>query len=381
MRANRADRGTAHSIWHMAETGVQGEGGQGEVFRARQMSAPQHFNSIGLADTIRQCAGHHGEERAKAADWIVSLVRDIAREAAAQDCAPIGALKVLHGQEEGKASEKASTRMAAELGALTKLEHPSLVRVLDADLSERWFVMEYFSSGSLLGQLENTRGDVLGSLLRFRPLVHAVAELHKSGFVHRDIKPGNVFVASDGHLVLGDFGLVIDTGADDLRVTDTYENVGSRDWMPGWAYGKRMDEVRPDFDVFSLGKLLWSMVSGKPFLRLWYFQEDEFSLEKMFPETPAMRWVTRLLAKCVVQRETDCAIKDASELLNEVDQTIEALRLGGQVLRRTDGFALRCRVCGLGVFHVRVQYASEPMVLHCEACGYEYRFKDTSGWE
>ena len=80
-----------------------------------------------------------------------------------------------------------------------------------------------------------------------------------------------------------------------LRVTDTYENVGSRDWMPGWAYGKRMDEVRPDFDVFSLGKLLWSMVSGKPFLRLWYFQADEFNVEKMFPENSAMRWVTRLL--------------------------------------------------------------------------------------
>jgi hypothetical protein len=97
-----------------------------------------------------------------------------------------------------------------------------------------------------------------------------------------------------------------------------------------------------------------------------------------------MQWVTRLLRKCVVEREADCAIKDASELLKEIDQTIEALRFGGQVLRRTDGFALRCRVCGLGVFHVRLPYAFEPMVLHCEACGCEYRFngvKELLGWE
>ena len=167
--------------------------------------------------------------------------------------------------------------MSAEVEALLKLNHPSLVHIYEANTHERWFVMEYFN-GTLLDVLARTQNDVLGSFLAFRPLVHAVAELHERGLVHRDIKPGNVFIADDGHLVLGDFGLVINTGAGDFRVTDTYENVGSRDWMPAWAYGQRMDAVRPDFDVFSLGKLLWSMISGKPFLRLWYFQQDEFNL-------------------------------------------------------------------------------------------------------
>jgi len=63
------------------------------------------------------------------------------------------------------------------------------------------------------------------------------------------VKPANVFIADDGHLVLGDFGLVIQPGSRDPRLTDTYENVGSRDWMPGWAMGMRMDDVRPSFDV------------------------------------------------------------------------------------------------------------------------------------
>jgi len=46
-------------------------------------------------------------------------------------------------------------------------------------------------------------------------LVEAVSELHKGGFVHRDITPANVFLADDDRLVLGDFGLVINPTAAD----------------------------------------------------------------------------------------------------------------------------------------------------------------------
>jgi len=51
--------------------------------------------------------------------------------------------------------------------------------------------------------------------------------------------------------------------------------------------------VGPSFDVFSPGKLLWSMLSGSRFLRLWYFDKPEFNVEVMFPENRAMRWATR----------------------------------------------------------------------------------------
>jgi hypothetical protein len=77
-----------------------------------------------------------------------------------------------------------------------------------------------------------------------------------------------------------------------------------------------MDDVKPNFDVFSLGKVLWSMVSGKPFLRLWYFSEREYDLERIFPEEPAMRWATRIFRKCIVDQEPDC-LKDAAELLTK----------------------------------------------------------------
>jgi serine/threonine protein kinase len=361
-----------------------GKGGQGEVFLARKASTNMSrlvesvLNSVKvIADTQPRYTHEEAEQKAAA---LISVMRAIAVE---RD-APLAALKILHPIEDKDALAKAVGRMKKELAALAGFDHPALVRVFESDPEETWFVMQYFRRGALADDLNRTRGDLLATLRAFRPLVEAVSELHKQGFVHRDIKPANVFIADDGRLVLGDFGLVIEPVSGDARLTDTYENVGSRDWMPGWAMGRRMDEVGPSFDVFSLGKLLWSMLSGKRFLRLWYFDKPEFNVEMMFPENRAMRWATRIFKKCIVEDEVDCRLLDAGKLLTEVDQTIEAVGHGGQVPRKKEDSSLRCGVCGIGFYRVRIPYAGEDMVLYCENCGCEYRFrgvKDKPGWE
>ena len=190
--------------------------------------------------------------------------------------------------------------------------------------------------------------------------------------MHRDIKPANVFLADDDRLVLGDFGLVINPTAADQRLTDTYENVGSRDWMPGWAMGMRMDDVKPNFDVFSLGKVLWSMISGKQFLRLWYHHFPEFDLERLFPENHAMAWAVRVLDKCVVEHERDCS-NNATELLAEVDLAIEALTHGAQILGKDR--PLRCWICGLGSYTHKVR-DDNTLTLACGHCGHMLSFHD-----
>jgi len=268
--------------------------------------------------------------------------------------------------------------MKQELDVLEKVQHPSLVQVHDSNLDERWFVMRYFEH-TLADHLEGTKGNLLASLVRFRPLVEAVATLHANGVVHRDIKPENVFVANDGRLVLGDCGLAIDADDAKRRITDTYENVGSRDWMPGWAYGMRLDAVKPSFDAFSLGKLLWAMVSGKRRLRLWYLHDPEFELETLFPDDPSMRWARVILDQCVVEREADC-LEDAEAVLSEVNTVIEALRFGSQVLGR-DGYV--CRVCGLGTCTKKLQSTQDSETFVCDHCGNMqsfYKRAETSAW-
>ena len=201
--------------------------------------------------------------------------------------------------------------------------------------------------GTLSGRLETYRGRVLEALRDFRPIVDAVAALHGNGVVHRDIKPDNIFVASDGHLVLADCGLAFKL-EDEERLTLTFENVGTRDFQPTWSYAMRLADVQPTFDVFSLGKVLWAMVSGRPRFPLWYPYRPENDLRGMFPEEPAVQFVHEILTKSVVELENEARVRDAGELLVEIDTAISAVSYGCQL--PGPNRRMRCRFCGVGAY-------------------------------
>jgi serine/threonine protein kinase len=237
--------------------------------------------------------------------------------------------------------------------------------------------MEYFPKGPLSSHLTRYQGQVLEALKAFRFVVDAVAELHRANLVHRDIKPDNVFVAEDDRLVLGDCGLAIKL-EDEERLTRTFENVGTRDYQPPWSYGMRLEDVKASFDIYSLAKLLWAMVSGRPRFPLWYFDEAPHDLRTQFPENPEVMFVHRILERCVVQRESNVRLADASALLEEVDIAIDASQKGAQL--PTEARKMRCRFCGLGVygkadnFHVSGNLANGLKLTHeyyvCDNCGH-----------
>ncbi|MCH8840194.1 MAG: hypothetical protein IH831_05870, partial [Planctomycetes bacterium] len=146
----------------------------------------------------------------------------------------------------------------------------------------------------------------------------------------------------------GDFGLVY--AADDgSRVSATYENVGSRDWMPGWAQGVMLEEVKPTFDVFSLGKTLWSMVSGLPVMQLWYFDRPPNDLTEHFPGDPNVRLLKSLFSRCIVEEEEDC-LPNAQSMLEEIDSLIFVIELDGDEI--ADDVTRSCRVCGQGEYGI-----------------------------
>ena len=124
---------------------------------------------------------------------------------------------------------------------------------------------------------------------------------------------------------MGDCGLAFKMEGVD-RITETFENVGSRDWMPGWAMGMRLVDVRPNFDVFSLGKLLWSMISGDRVLQLWYHRRPQFDLAQRFQDDESIAFAQAILDQTVVENPEKCLV-DASKLLALVDWTIGALRM------------------------------------------------------
>lgn len=110
----------------------------------------------------------------------------------------------------------------------------------------------------------------------------------------------------------------------------------------------RLTDVRPTFDVFSLAKVLWAMVSGRPKFALWYFAKPENDLNRMFPDEPAIQLVHEILRKCVVESEDDMRLHSASELLSEFDTAISAVLRGCHVPGRTT--KMQCRFCGIGTY-------------------------------
>lgn len=338
-----------------------GKGGQGTVYRVKK--ANEKLRDPNLPDSfaawIHACTVANREFKRSNAEAILSLLGEFSSDSMAQTYA----LKTLNEFGTTDAREKAIDRLRSEVKTLGNSTHPSLIKIVDAQIDQLWFVMDCYPT-TLARNLGKTKGDLLASLTAFRPLVEAVAVLHQAGVVHRDIKPDNIFVSREGRLVLGDCGLAIQMDDNSGRLTDTYENAGSRDWMPGWAMGMRLDDVRPTFDVYSLGKVLWSMISGKSKLRLWYLHRPEFELESMFGDR-SIRWARELLDDCIVEDEEKC-IRSVAELLNRVDGYIRVLRSSSQLPRHG---TLECRLCGMGKYSETVRDDPGFRILACDCCG------------
>ena len=233
-----------------------GKGGQGVVYEVLDISGTLiGSNAVrALGNALSEFDRVHGNHssRDEASQRLVEIIQDIARSTNLQRAA----LKELLPVTEAINANTALARMKNEVETLESIRHPHLIKVLANQVTgrgdEHWFVTEFFERDTLSAQMRRFEGDVIGALQAFRGIVDAAAELHRLNRVHRDIKPANVFIGDDDRLVLGDCGLAIKL-SDQNRLSMTYENVGTRDYMPAWAYSMRVEQVTPAFDVFSLG--------------------------------------------------------------------------------------------------------------------------------
>jgi serine/threonine protein kinase len=322
-----------------------GQGGQGpvfEVFDKTKFDIEHNLlqglkNSLGGLTTAQQSYHPYFNQFRTILDSLLEL----------RDPRNHGALKLLSLPDEARDPKLSLARIKKEIEAMQRCSHANLLPLLDSDPDSGWFVGQYYHQGSLSENRSLYTGDIFKTLRDIRPLVAGVATLHAQGIVHRDIKPHNIFLDSSGDLILGDFGLAFCVFDEHTRVSDTYENVGSRDWMPPWAMGIRIEDIKPSFDVFSLGKLIWSMISTTPILQLWYFDEDSFDLRTMFPHIPEMAMLNQFFARCIVQYEPNC-LRDASELLEELDGMMRLLKLSTDL--EYNRINPRCRLCGLGKY-------------------------------
>ncbi len=158
-------------------------------------------------------------------------------------------------------------RSLREARAIARLNHVNVVRIFDVLRTDGdpWIVMEYVASKSLQdtlaedGPVPASRAVEIGL-----GVLGALKAAHKAGVMHRDVKPGNVLLGTDGRVVLTDFGLATIPG--DPNVTRTGMVLGS----PAYIAPERARDgtAGPEADLWSLGATLYAAVEGKsPYAR------------------------------------------------------------------------------------------------------------------
>ena len=288
-------------------------GGGGKVYRCVRLSLLEQvkqFNlqsgGISLPETTRQsiCA---------------RLIDDINQHLVLTHDG-LAAVKVPHASSDPSDIQ----RFQREIEAMNTCNHPSLIKLIDHGPVNTlsWFSMEYHPNGNLEDHAEFYKEKPLKCLLAMRPIIEGTALLHRNGFIHRDIKPKNIFVSSDGKLILGDLGIVFPSQEDGDRLTRPGQTLVSRDWIPDWI---RFNDDPPEqqVDVFMLAKLMYFMVSGGRKVVASLLDEPSHSLEVLFPGVPEMKNFQVMLRSCITLHKRDCKVADAGELLKVVDQLID----------------------------------------------------------
>jgi serine/threonine protein kinase len=153
-------------------------------------------------------------------------------------------------------------RFTREAQVLAKLTHPNIVQVYDFGEQDTLFyiVMEYVDGGTLEALLRQGALSVPEAADFVIQAASGLEYAHLQGIVHRDVKPANMLLRKDGHLLLSDFGIArILAGATELTTTTVM--IGTPLYMsPEQANGHPID-VRTD--IYSLGIVLFHFLTGR----------------------------------------------------------------------------------------------------------------------
>lgn len=244
----------------------------------------------------------------------------------AYDCVDdrIVAVKIL--RDEFLSNEEFVRRFRNESKAIAILNHPNIVKVLDVGFGEhlQYIVMEYID-GITLKEYLDQRKDI-----RWKEAVHftvqilrALQHAHDKGIVHRDIKPQNIMLLSDGTIKVTDFGIAR-LSRNELRATTNEEKaIGSVHYIsPEQARGEITDEKA---DIYSVGVVLYEMLTGRlPFdgdnavsVAIMQMQDEPVQPHILNPDIP--EGLEQITMKAM-EKDPAKRYQSAAEMLNDIDE-------------------------------------------------------------
>jgi serine/threonine protein kinase len=202
---------------------------------------------------------------------------------------------------------QATARFAQEIEAIKSISDGRIVRIVDAAPSDPiapYYVMPYYDGAKtlrnvLLDPQSPFRGDARESLSFIAHCADAVAIAHvaiahAAGVIHRDLNPRNILVLPGKQPMIIDFGIcLVLTAGHCITLVD--EGVGAQNYMSPECESGAQGDIGPPSDVYSLGKLLWCMLTGRNAFARERPAFDNSRLSLVLPDRPECWNVTEIL--------------------------------------------------------------------------------------
>ncbi|MEO3475780.1 serine/threonine-protein kinase, partial [Roseomonas sp. CAU 1739] len=175
------------------------------------------------------------------------------------------AIKVVNRPNESDPEAvEAHARFRREAQAAGRLSHPNIVGVYDygENATQAWIVMELVEGGSLKGRLDKQERFPVPEIVRIMGEVCAGLHYsHQRGVVHRDIKPGNIMMTTDGQVKIADFGIA---RLENSSMTQVGTLIGTPSYMAPEQFRGEPVDLRAD--IWAAGVMLYQLLTGeKPF--------------------------------------------------------------------------------------------------------------------
>lgn len=269
-------------------------------------------------------------------------------------------------------------RFEREIEVGARLRHQNVVHVEAENIaSERPYVVMEYCAGGELRDLDLSDFSLSDRLRLFKRICEGVGYMHENGVIHRDLKPNNIFLREDKRTpVVGDLGLCLIMEQEE-RLTEMTEAVGGRLFMAPELEDGRYEDAQPVADIYSLGKILYWLVSNKVIFSREKHRDEKYDLTRS-DQSATMAFVYNVLDGTIRAEPNERSYSDAKELLAAVRKVIERSTSMAHAIDPT--VPQECTYCGLGEYQTILDGTPENREFEWKAYALGIKINNIAGF-